>query len=68
MIADSFRLEMQLIDRMSRIDLIEAVRRHRYCLAPEFLDRLNEKSTEYLQFLLLTGRLIDVLRRQHELN
>jgi hypothetical protein len=56
-------LELCCIDRMSRQQLVQAVRARAGELPPDLLDGLEELSIDRLRLLLLAGRLIQVLRR-----
>ena len=62
MIATLSELELSCIDRLSREDLLRAVRARTGDLPADLLERLDEQSTDRLQLLLLAGRLIQVLR------
>jgi hypothetical protein len=55
-------LELMSIDRLSRPQLIDAVRARSGELPADLLDQLEDRSTDRLQLLLLAGRLIQVLR------
>jgi hypothetical protein len=55
-------LELSLIERLSREDLIQAIRGRAGDLPGDLLTRLEEQPTDDLQMLLLAGRLIQVLR------
>jgi hypothetical protein len=55
-------LELMSIDRLKRPQLIEAIRARAGDLPADLLERLEERSTDRLQLLLLAGRLIQVLR------
>jgi hypothetical protein len=55
-------LELCAIDRMTRQQLVEAVRERAGELPIDLLGHLEERPTQHLQLLLLTGRLIRVLR------
>jgi hypothetical protein len=56
-------LELLSIDRMTRPQLIDAIRARAGDLPADLLERLEERTTDRLQLLLLAGRLIQVLRR-----
>lgn len=62
MVSTLSELELSLIDRMSRGDLIQAIRGRAADLPGDLLGRLEEQPTDDLQMLLLAGRLIQVLR------
>jgi hypothetical protein len=55
-------LELCSIDRMTRQELIAAVRVREEDLPVDLLGNLEEQATDRLQLLLLAGRLIQVLR------
>jgi hypothetical protein len=55
-------LELMSIDRMSRSQLIEAIGARADDLPTDLLERLEKRSIDRLQLLLLAGRLIQVLR------
>ena len=55
-------LELLSIDRMTGPQLIAAIRARAGDLPDDLLERLEERSTDRLQLLLLAGRLIQVLR------
>jgi hypothetical protein len=55
-------LELCSIERMTRQDLVEAVRARKDELPVDLVEKLEEQPTHRLQLLLLTGRLIRVLR------
>jgi hypothetical protein len=55
-------LELCSIDRMSRQELIQAIRARANDLPVDLLGQLEEQSVSQLQLLLLAGRLIYVLR------
>ena len=57
-------LELSCIDRMTREQLIEAIRARADDLPGDLQQRLEEQSTDCLQLLLLAGRLIQVLRHR----
>jgi hypothetical protein len=56
------QLELCCIDRMTEQELIRAVRARADDLPLDLLERLEEQSIDCLRLLLLTGRLIQVLR------
>ena len=56
-------LELCEIDRMTRQELIAAVRARGDDLPADLLQQLEEQPTHRLQLLLLAGRLIRVLRQ-----
>jgi hypothetical protein len=62
MVANLSALELSCIDRMTREQVIEAVRGRASDLPADLLERLEEQSTECLQLILLAGRLIHVLQ------
>jgi hypothetical protein len=62
MVSTLGKLELQLIDPLNRQQLIEAVRLRRNCLPLDLLDGLEQQATDQLRLLLLTARLIEVLR------
>jgi hypothetical protein len=55
-------LELCSIERMTRQELVDAIRARANYLPVELLGQLEEQSTHHLQLLLLAGRLIQVLR------
>jgi hypothetical protein len=55
-------LELMSIDRMNRLQLIEAIRARAGDLPADLLEHLEQRSMDRLQLLLLAGRLIQVLR------
>jgi hypothetical protein len=55
-------LELMSIDRMTRPQLVEAIRARAVDLPEDLLEGLEERSSDRLQLLLLAGRLIQVLR------
>ena len=56
-------LERCSIERMTRQELVEAVRDRACDLPIDLLTELEERPTHHLQLFLLAGRLIRVLRR-----
>ena len=62
MVSTLSQLELSLIERMSRGELIQAIRGRSGDLPGDLLTRLEEQPTDDLQMLLLAGRLIQVLR------
>jgi hypothetical protein len=62
MVSTLSELELSLIERLSREDLIQAIRGRAGDLPGDLLERLEEQPTDDLQMLLLAGRLIQVLR------
>jgi hypothetical protein len=62
MISVLSELELCSIDRMTRQELVEAVRARAGELPVDLLGQLEEQPTDRLQLLLLAGRLIRVLR------
>jgi hypothetical protein len=62
MISILSELELMSIDRMSRPQLVQAIRARADDLPCDLLERLEERSMDRLQLLLLAGRLIQVLR------
>ena len=62
MVSTLSELELSLIERLSREDLIQAIRGRSGDLPGDLLTRLEEQPTDDLQMLLLAGRLIQVLR------
>jgi hypothetical protein len=62
MISTLGKLELHLIDPLSRQQLLDAVRLQRNCLPADLLVGLEEQGTDQLRLLLLTARLIEVLR------
>jgi hypothetical protein len=63
MITTLSELELSCIDRLSREQLIAALRNHTEHLPGDLLERLDEHSIDHLRLLLLAGRLIRVLRQ-----
>lgn len=61
-------LELCSIDRMTRQELVEAVRARTDDLPVDLLGQLEEQPTHRLQLLLLAGRLIRVLRHSQKDN
>jgi hypothetical protein len=57
------QLELCSIDRMTRQELVDAIRARIGDLPPDLLWQLDEEPTSHLQLILLAGRLIHVLRR-----
>jgi hypothetical protein len=55
-------LELCAIERMTRQELVEAIRARANFLPSDLLGQLEEQPLQGLQLLLLTGRLIQVLR------
>jgi hypothetical protein len=55
-------LELCAIERMTRQELVEAIRARANFLPFDLLGELEEQPLHCLQLLLLTGRLIQVLR------
>jgi hypothetical protein len=62
MISILSELELCSIDRMTRQELVEAVRARAGDLPVDLLAQLEQQPTDRLQLLLLAGRLIRVLR------
>ena len=56
-------LELCAIDRMTRQELVDAVRQRACDLPIDLLGQLEERPTHHLQLLLLACRLIRVLRQ-----
>ncbi len=57
-----FEMEMLNIDRMSRAQLIEAVRERWDSLPTDLRVNVHEESTDHLRLLLVAGRLLHMLR------
>jgi hypothetical protein len=62
MVSTLGKLELHLIDPLSRQQLLDAVRLRRDYLPADLLVGLEEQGTDQLRLLLLTSRLIEVLR------
>ncbi len=62
MVSTLGKLELQQLDPLSRRQLVEAIRARRHNLPPDLLGGLEEQATDQLRLLLLTARLIEVLR------
>ena len=56
------QLELCSMDRMTRQELIAAIRARGDIMPTDLLGQLEEQPTRQLQLLLLAGRLIQVLR------
>jgi hypothetical protein len=63
MITTLSELELSCIDRLSREQLLAALRNHTEHLPGDLVERLDDQSTDQLRLLLLAGRLIRVLRQ-----
>ena len=63
MASASFAVELKHIDRMTRDELLAAIRSKQDCLREDLLESLEGQSTDHLQLLLLAARLIQVLRQ-----
>ena len=57
-------LELCSMERMSRFELVEAIRGRASHLPVDLLGQLEEQPMPRLQLLLLAGRLIQVLRHR----
>jgi hypothetical protein len=69
MISALTELELRLLDRMDREQLIAALGRARHWLLVEISDEwLSEQSTERLRILLLAAKLLRVLRQRETMN
>jgi hypothetical protein len=64
MVTTLSELELACIERLSREQLVTAVRARAGDLPEDLLQRVEEQSTDSLQLILLAGRLIQVLRHQ----
>jgi hypothetical protein len=61
MVATLLDFELRQLDRMTRQELVAAIRFRRDLLKAELVDCLEEKSLGQLQLLLLVARLTEVL-------
>jgi len=61
MVATLLDFEMRQLDRMTRQELVAAIRFRRDLLKAELVDCLEEKSLGQLQMLMLVARLTEVL-------
>jgi hypothetical protein len=55
-------LELCSIEHMAQKELVQAIRGRMHDLPVDLLGQLEEQSRQYLQLLLMAGRLIYVLR------
>jgi hypothetical protein len=63
MVSTLTELEMQLIDTMSREQLLAAIRQRLNSLPPDLLMQLEDQPTDALRLYLLAARLIGALRQ-----
>jgi hypothetical protein len=58
-----FELELSCIDRMSRPQLVQAVREHWDSLPLDLRVNVEQESTDHLRLLVVAGRLLHALRQ-----